>query len=1013
MSGAGAGSSDREPPLGTPPDIRSLPRSYQQPIIQLGKALGLTVHEPGMCQGFALVSAMAGLAPDARLTSFLRRLDLFKQPTKNLLRKIKAAEAKIQGIIQNTTLFPRVQNYQEAFDRGIREPEGKGSISLEEKELFELKLWITNLALLQSPAKFEKVMPQYQTSQYKALNKEFLMLFAPKGVEANISKQHLMKFNTATDIVSWLSVIQEKSDTDPKKPISVLLDFNGHAISINYHPESHQWHFFDANQQLHVFNTEEAGLTLFAEKIRSGLFFDGENGTTYVNAAAMGNAEASELEALIEQSGVFWTAKDVDFIQKDSGESLLHQACRNGNIKTVQALIAAGASVNKADKNGLSSLMFAAIHGQAGTVSPLLEAGADANRATNDGRTALTFAAENGHLEIVAALIRAGADANQAMSDGSTALIKAAQNGHTQIVKTLMDAGADIHKADPRGWTALMLAAQKGHLEIVAALIRAGADADQATPHSRQTALMSAAQNGHAEIVRALIAAGADANQAMPDGRTALMLATQKGHLEIVQALLPHEATEGPSPTDTFNFLLIAAAAGGHTQTVRNLLADRDPTRDSIDGILPNKATPLMLAAQNGHLEIVTALIAAGAASAAVNQSMSNGQTALMSAAQNGHAEIVRALIAAGADANQAMPDGRTALMLAAQKGHLEIVAALIRAGADADQATPHSRQTALMSAAQNGHAEIVRALIAAGADANQAMRDGRTALMLAAENGYSEIVTALIRPGAGLNQAMRDGRTALMLAAENGHLEIVAALIAAGADANQATPHSRQTALKLAAHYGYPEIVAALIHAGADVNQAAYGGQTALILAVQAGHTQIARALLEAGAGVHFKTTNGSTAFSLAIDSKNSEMVQLLATLGPALRPKQTGKKQELLTLTTRHTKIALLLKMAWSGRPDVLNGGEQDTIKRHLDSTGIIAAWTKPNSVKCFNALTLCFQRAAGTTVHRAASEIQKSRKDTVTMFDKVLSKSGLNDAEKTAARTSFGEALNQSLI
>ncbi len=511
MSGAGAGISDREPPLGTPPDIRSLPRSYQQPIIQLGKALGLTVHEPGMCQGFALVSAMAGLAPDARLTSFLRRLDLFKQPTKNLLRKIKAAEAKIQGIIQNTTLFPRVQNYQEAFDRGIREPEGKGSISLEEKELFELKLWITNLALLQSPAKFEKVMPQYQTSQYKALNKEFLMLFAPKGVEANISKQHLMKFNTATDIVSWLSVIQEKSDTDPKKPISVLLDFNGHAISINYHPESHQWHFFDANQQLHVFNTEEAGLTLFAEKIRSGLFFDGENGTTYVNAAAMGNAEASELEALIEQSGVFWTAKDVDFIQKDSGESLLHQACRNGNIKTVQALIAAGASVNKADKNGLSSLMSAAIHGQAGTVSPLLEAGADTNafdlpiygrrtalmfaaknghleivaaliaahahartgvnQSMSNGQTALMFAAENGHLEIVAALIRAGADANQAMSDGSTALIKAAQNGHTQIVKTLMDAGADIHKADPRGWTALMLAAQKGHLEIVQALL--------------------------------------------------------------------------------------------------------------------------------------------------------------------------------------------------------------------------------------------------------------------------------------------------------------------------------------------------------------------------------------------------------------------------------------------------------------------------------------------------------------------------------------------------------------
>jgi hypothetical protein len=169
-AGAGAGSSDRELPLGTPPDIGSLPGSYQQPIIKLGKALGLTVNEEGMCRGFALLSALAGLAPDYRLTSFLRRLDLFNQPTPDLLRKIQAAEAKIQAIIQDTTLVPRVHDYQEAFQKGISEPEVKGSITLEEKELFELKIWLTNLALLQSPEKFEQFMPQYQKSVDRALN---------------------------------------------------------------------------------------------------------------------------------------------------------------------------------------------------------------------------------------------------------------------------------------------------------------------------------------------------------------------------------------------------------------------------------------------------------------------------------------------------------------------------------------------------------------------------------------------------------------------------------------------------------------------------------------------------------------------------------------------------------------------------------------------------------------------------------------------------------------------------
>ena len=54
-----------------------------------------------------------------------------------------------------------------------------------------------------------------------------------------------------------------------------------------------------------------------------------------------------------------------------------------------------------------------------------------------------------------------------------------------------------------------------------------------------------------------------------------------------------------------------------------------------------------------------------------------------MLAAGEGHLEIVKCLIEAGADINARRNDGRTAVMLAANEGHLETVKWLTDAGAD------------------------------------------------------------------------------------------------------------------------------------------------------------------------------------------------------------------------------------------------------------------------------------------------------------------------------------------
>lgn len=132
-----------------------------------------------------------------------------------------------------------------------------------------------------------------------------------------------------------------------------------------------------------------------------------------------------------------------------------------------------------------------------------------------------------------------------------------------------------------------------------------------------------------------------------------------------------------------------------------------DPNWRNVEGW-----TPLIIAAAQGHLEVVIVLLEAKADPNARN---SYGRTPLMYASSYGRDAIVEKLLAAGADLNIAPTDqtGWTAIVAAAAGGHASTVELLLRHGADPTIKTKNG-QTALDLARTQGHVRVVQVLQAA-----------------------------------------------------------------------------------------------------------------------------------------------------------------------------------------------------------------------------------------------------------------------------------------------------------
>jgi len=396
-------------------------------------------------------------------------------------------------------------------------------------------------------------------------------------------------------------------------------------------------------------------------------------------------------------------------------------------------------------------------------------------------------------------------------------------------------------------------------------------------------------------------------------------------------------AQPAPAPPNPANDALEKACDDGNLDQVKALVEQQGASVNAQVGGLG--FTPLMAAADGGHLDVLNYLISKHAI---LDFPDHEGSTALLHACWTDHPDCAVALIDAGENVNFGSNAGRRPLMYAAMHGDDTIVKDLIAHKVKLDANC--SEGPAVLWAAANDKLSTVMLLTDAGAKLDLLPDHGDpkkySVLAMAAANNDVPMIDYLLQHGLDVNFPDADGSTPLMAAMDYNRLPAAQHLLDAGAK-TELQDNNGETALMRARDVAAAQVILAK-HPDLEIKNKQ--GQTALLRAASWSLDQV-RAFVEAGADVNATDPRGETALTIAGDvgyepvvaylrEKGARLTEVhIIDKGPATLPLTPAQAWALAVGVIYMQRDGLNPKILGGGRPP--DDGEKGALKRDWNIT------------------------------------------------------------------------------
>ncbi|KAJ5726789.1 hypothetical protein N7493_005816 [Penicillium malachiteum] len=482
---------------------------------------------------------------------------------------------------------------------------------------------------------------------------------------------------------------------------------------------------------------------------------------------------------------------DVRIVDEDE-QTALHAAALSGNLPLAKILLEKDIGLlDMEDFWFQTPIILAATNEHFDVVQFFLEKGADTSKRDVDYKDVLHLALTKGHLETVKAIVERQVGSEQKSylevtgPDDQTPIMTAAWHGNFEIFQYLVSKGVDMTKVDAKERTLLHLAAEGGDLGIVKFIFE---NADQSKQSSLMetenidgdTALLSAADYGHLEIVQYLLNKGAEIKKTSHQDWNALCLAAKNGRIGVVKFLVDHTAlgreciSEGTGH-DGSTPLMLAVDNGKLDVTSYFIEKGADTTKTDLLG-----NTLLHLAARISNtdmLEVLFENIPRGEQQTRLERPNNTGETPLEVATSYRNMHATTFFLAQGAQINTQGKIGEKMFQNAATCGHLELVQRLVDKRSDLLDYINEAEETGL-SFASTGKIEVVEYLCTKGANVNFQQLQGDTALFRAIQIDSTPIVDYLMTQPIDFRLANSRGENILHYACEFGFPEIVAKVL-------------------------------------------------------------------------------------------------------------------------------------------------------------------------------------------------------------------------------------------